>query len=133
MNNILSKIFAFFLAAIAAITGLFHAPAQPVHDLTVELSANPTTGCSWEVKMDKEGIVKLVSSEYKSSQSKSDEGLVGVGGTQTFCFEAVKDGQVIITFQYGHKWDGEVYRTVIYNVLSKDGEISVLSTVDTNK
>ena len=133
MNYLLRKIFAFFLAGIAAVIGLFHAPVKPVHDLTIELSANPTTGCSWVVEMDKEGIVKLVSSDFKSSQSKLDKGLVGVGGTQTFCFEAVTDGQVKITFKYGHQWDGEIYRTVIYNVISKDGTISVLDTSDTNK
>lgn len=130
MSYLLKKIAAFMLFVVAAISGIFGIGNQPTADLTIELKANPTTGYEWVVSMDKEDVVKLEKREYK--QSVKDPTIVGAGGTETFCFKAVGDGTVKITFTYCRPWEEnkDAARTVTYTCVSSNGKIAVLNTTE---
>lgn len=111
------------MAAVAALTGLFGGGVRE-GDLKIQLQANPSTGYSWEVSMDKVGVVKQITSQYESS---NEGNLLGAGGTQTFVFRAVKDGTVKITFTYCRPWSGETAERVVYEILSSESKLTVVN------
>lgn len=130
MTAFFKKAFAVFVAILAAISSLFTAGINAKrHDLTVELSSNPSTGCSWEVSIDNEDVIKL--SDRTHRDPINIEGVSGKPGTDVFYFDAVADGKATITLTYGQQWkeDG-VFRTVVYECESKDSSIKVLNVTD---
>ena len=48
------------------------------------LAANPTTGCTWMVTVEDNGVAEYVGSQYVADQAP--EGMVGTGGNETFEF-----------------------------------------------
>ncbi len=66
------------------------------------LKANMTTGYSWQVYIEDEEIVKLVSNEYEPEDSDAD----GSGGMATITLEALKKGETVVTFEYAQDWEG---------------------------
>lgn len=77
---------------------------EPSNYITVPLRANPSTGASWEIKIEDKTIVKLESDTYEQDESEPD--MVGVPGTETFGFKCLKAGKTDVTFTYGQLWEG---------------------------
>jgi len=71
---------------------------------SVALKSNPTTGYAWEPEFNSE-FVELINKNYTSDSH--EEGMVGVGGTETFDFLAKKAGDVEISFSYFRSWEGK--------------------------
>ena len=63
---------------------------------TLALPANPSTGYEWSAVQ--EGKIFDIESEYVPDENT--EGLVGVGGTETFTITPKKEGKATITFTY---------------------------------
>ena len=132
MTELIRRITAIFMMLYMTVLGWFGFQKNIDCDLQVVLNANPSTGCSWEVKTDREGIVELIDSSYE--QTVKDPFIVGAGGKETFCFNAVGEGEVTIDFSYGRHWEGgEIFRTVVYHCNASDGKITVLSITDSDK
>ena len=73
-------------------------------ELKIKLESNMTTGYSWNLSENTdEGIVMMVSSEYK--ESKKEKEMVGAGGTETFIFEAKDNGRTEILLEYKKPWE----------------------------
>lgn len=67
----------------------------------IELTSNPTTGYTWDVKL-KAGKASLVKKDYKSD-SKSPM-VVGGGGKEVFIFKAEESGIVRIDAVHSRPW-----------------------------
>ena len=72
--------------------------------LVIELDSNPTTGFSWECEIANPAIAEIVSDTYE--QATAPNGMVGVGGTQTFVFACKQTGSTGLTFVYRRSWQG---------------------------
>jgi len=68
---------------------------------SVTLKGNPTTGYTWQYKIQDENVVKL-----DSESSVPDSDLIGAGSTFTWNFKALKPGTTTITFKYYRPWEG---------------------------
>ena len=130
MSEFFKKVFAVFIAVFTAISAFITGSINvQKHDLAIKLDSNPSTGYSWVVELDKEGIIKESGSYYSSRPHIGN--LSGAGGTDTFYFDAVSDGKVNITLTYAQHWEnGNVARTVVYECLSEGGKIKVLNITD---
>jgi len=72
--------------------------------VTVTLESNPTTGYSWQViEIDNAVLLQDGDPEYK--QSPGSEGLVGAGGTETFRFKAIGNGETSLGLGYMRPWE----------------------------
>lgn len=69
----------------------------------IALDSNPTTGYTWHEDFDK-SFLELVDHEYE--RSLAGEGLVGAGGTESFEFKALKEGDTEVTMVYKQGWEG---------------------------
>ena len=76
------------------------------NDVSVTLRSNPTTGYEWSYTVSEEGILSEVSNEYESDDNP--EGMVGVGGSHNWLFEAVGPGDVTLSFSYSQSWETDV-------------------------
>ena len=72
--------------------------------VTITLVSNPTTGYSWQV-MEIDNAVLVQDGDPAYKQSPSSEGLVGVGGTETFRFKAVGSGETKLSLGYMRPWE----------------------------
>lgn len=132
MSAYFRRIFAIIIAVLTAIGSFFTGIGDSAkHDFTLELSSNPSTGCSWEVSIDNEDAVKLSGSKYKDDLNL--DGASGKGGKESFFFDAVNDGKATITLTYGQQWkeDG-IFRTVVVECESTGSKINVLSITDSD-
>ncbi|HEX9046272.1 MAG TPA: protease inhibitor I42 family protein [Verrucomicrobiae bacterium] len=88
------------------------------HVLVVKLPGNATTGYRWTAsKTATESILQqLGDSTY--APDMAPPGMVGVGGTETFQFEARKAGQETLRLEYVRSWEKGVppARTFAVNV-----------------
>ena len=76
-------------------------------ELEVTLESNPTTGYSWEVaEVDGSVLAQVGDAEFKEAP-KEDEQMVGVGGTETFCFSS-STGETTLTLVYHRPWEEDV-------------------------
>jgi len=75
----------------------------------VVLEGNSTTGYSWHYTIGNSKMLSLNSESFV--QDTAAEGMVGVGGTYTWDFKALKAGQTKITFKYYRDWEGETSAT----------------------
>lgn len=90
----------------------------------INLDGNPTTGYSWKYDMDVDGIIKEDSNQYK--QDDPNLNLVGVGGSYTWKFSALKEGTTKITFKYSRPWEKEAIKTKTYMfIVDKELKITV--------
>jgi inhibitor of cysteine peptidase len=85
-------------------------------EFIVTLDANPTTGYFWQASYDK-GILKLVDKTYKQNNTRTPT--VGVGGIDTFRFQALKAGSTEIQFAYKRPWESEIGKQVTFKVMVK--------------
>lgn len=124
------RIFAVLIAVFTAIGSFFTGIGNAAkHDFTLELSSNPSTGCSWEVSIDNENAVKFSGSRYKADLNL--EGASGKGGTEYFYFDAAEDGKATVTLTYGHQWEDDgIFRTVVVELESANSKLTVLNISD---
>jgi|GEM_PF-1784996 len=69
----------------------------------IELTANPTTGYTWNIEQLDESLFKVVSSGYKSERTD----LVGSGGTAYWEIMPLKAGKAKIGLDYYRSWEGK--------------------------
>jgi inhibitor of cysteine peptidase len=69
-------------------------------EFKIPLDSNPSTGYKWEASFDK-AFLKLRADRYK----RPAKALIGAGGTQTFVFLPVKQGETRIRFVYKRHWE----------------------------
>jgi predicted secreted protein len=76
-----------------------------------------STGYTWTCTMDKSGIVREVSHDYKAEPG------IGRGGTFRFVFEGLKAGTVKLSFNYARPWEtGKAPAETKVYILSVDTE-----------
>lgn len=114
------------LTAIAAFTAFSCASTKaesgksPLKELKLELTANPTTGYSWEYSLETEGIVSI---KEKSTYLGSD-GIVGAPSLFEYTVKALKDGQTKLTFVNRRSFEeNSTIEQREYQILVKDGKI----------
>ncbi|HEY8198767.1 MAG TPA: protease inhibitor I42 family protein [Candidatus Limnocylindrales bacterium] len=83
--------------------------------IVIRLDANSTTGYSWQQApgLD-ESVVKFVSESYQ--QATASPGMVGVGGTDTWTYEAVGAGTTTIALAYQRASDPTATQSFTVNV-----------------
>jgi len=85
----------------------------------IVLDSNPTAGYSWQVEYD-ETHLELVDQTFQASSD-----LIGAGGTETFVFEALRDGETKVTMVYKRPWEQDVLRTKAFVVVVQPKLIEV--------
>ncbi len=68
---------------------------------TFTMEANPTTGYTWQISQDNE--IFDIAEEYVENEHA--EGMVGVGGTQTYVLTPKAAGTATVTLVYGRSWE----------------------------
>lgn len=86
--------------------------------ISLELTANPTTGYQWQrVESRQEDLVRFVSRDFTAAAP----GRLGSGGMETWQFMALKPGRAYIEFEYVRPWEGETLpaqrKTIIVEIL----------------
>lgn len=83
--------------------------------LTINLSANHTTGYAWAYKAQPGAVAEPVG-EAKYVAEKTDR--VGAGGVEIWQFKATKTGHGNLKFEYRRPWekDAPAAKTVTYTV-----------------
>jgi inhibitor of cysteine peptidase len=72
--------------------------------IEVQLQGNPTTGYGWRTaKLDGDAVKQMGKPKYQVRPHRP--GMVGVGGTYTFRFEAVKAGTTALELHYLRPWE----------------------------
>lgn len=66
--------------------------------VTVTLEENPTTGFTWDYRVEPQDALKFESDVFVPSTD--DEKVAGAGGLHTFNFKALKPGMVMLKFEY---------------------------------
>lgn len=83
--------------------------------IVIKLDANSTTGYSWQqVPGLDESVVKLVSEAYEPTVASP--GMVGVGGTDTWTYQAVGAGTTTIALAYQRASDPTAAQSFTVNV-----------------
>jgi inhibitor of cysteine peptidase len=78
--------------------------AAPNQLITITLDSNATTGFKWNLTGEPDAkVLKLVVSKYNAPQNTG--GLVGVGGTETWQFQAVGAGTGTLKLAYFRPFD----------------------------
>ena len=73
--------------------------------IAVALDSNPTTGYSWAVSdVDQNVLRQLGDPSYQSPNTK----LTGVGGVETFRFEAANAGLTTLKLVYRRSWETNI-------------------------
>jgi inhibitor of cysteine peptidase len=77
---------------------------SPGQTLEVTLESNPTTGYGWEVsEVDGAVLAQVGEAEFQQASTEGKE-LVGVGGTETFRFNAA-NGETTLSLVYRRSWE----------------------------
>jgi inhibitor of cysteine peptidase len=83
--------------------------------IVIKLDANSTTGYGWQqVPGLDESVVKLVSESYEPTTASP--GMVGVGGTDTWTYQAVGAGTTTIALAYQRPSDPTAAQSFTVNV-----------------
>ena len=93
--------------------------------LTVTLEENPTTGYMWHNTIDKEGILELQNDDY--TPTVTSDKVVGSGGSHSWVFKGIAEGEAVLTFKYYRPWEKEdtATETRTFTVtVAKDGKIT---------
>lgn len=86
--------------------------------VTVTKRCNPTTGYNWEVINSNPEVVKVTSS-YKQDPASPE--MVGVGGTTTFAFEPLMQGESRVELVYKRSWEQNSASSQVYRVIVDEG------------
>ena len=82
--------------------------------MQVSLDANPTTGYQWEIASLDEAILAPQGSTYQADSA--DPNVVGSGGKETFRFEAVSKGEMVLTLIYHQPWEESTEPADIFTI-----------------
>jgi len=85
-------------------------------ELELRLSANPTTGYTWQFDLGEHAHLDLKSRHYQAIASGAVPQL-GAGGIQCFVFEAVSAGTEHLQFEYRRGDTGQPTRIFELNVI----------------
>lgn len=88
------------LASIFLISACGKEPLTP-QTVSIVLEANPTTGYSWRIEQSEE--LFKIDSTYAGN--KHAEGMVGVGGAETFTLTPLKSGKTEVTLTFARPWE----------------------------
>lgn len=112
------------LEGAAALQTLYHpvSPAEltlrPGGQFKLVLKSNPTTGYFWQVLEGLEsGVITQVDNSYESDPHP--EGMVGVGGNETFLFEAAQPGKTRLKLGYARSGQAPVETLVVKLTVKK--------------
>lgn len=72
---------------------------EPGETVDVTLKSNPTTGYHWEITSYDRKIIEPVGEPYYTADPGS-EGMIGAGGTETFTFRALAEGETELKMDY---------------------------------
>lgn len=89
---------------------------------SVELEGNPTTGYEWQYEIKDTSIANLASKNYVSSDPTGER--CGAGGTYTWSFVGLKEGETEVTFKYLRSWETDVLESKTY-VIKVDSDLKV--------
>jgi len=83
---------------------------------SISVPSNPSTGYSWDASFNS-SFLRLKRKRFRRDRSKPER-MVGVGGTTTFVFVPIKEGETTLTLRYGRTWENQgvekrTYRIVI--------------------
>ena len=97
--------------------------------VSIALDSNPTTGFSWQAAQSEE----LFKIESSYAVKDHPEGMVGVGGTETFTLTPLKAGKTEVTFTYARAWGGgEQADQVVYTFeIDKNFQVKMLDGYST--
>ncbi|MCK4504396.1 MAG: protease inhibitor I42 family protein [Candidatus Aegiribacteria sp.] len=102
----------------ATIDSTIHVAAGDDFSITVE--ANPTTGYQWKCDgIEQETIIVEQAGEPVYLQDENPEGMMGVGGTETWNFKVVLSGEAVIQLGYyppGSGNEGNPAQTELYYI-----------------
>lgn len=91
-------------------------PFSPRTNFHIELTSNRTTGYSWQLARNDDGVLE----DMKPSYVEDDRapGMVGVGGKEIFPFKTLKKGTTTIRLTYRRPWKGgEVGQRVEFKII----------------
>ena len=71
------------------------------HVFTITLQSNPTTGYTWVLSFDPEGVITTKPKEFTSAPNPG----VGVGGTSSWRMKANSVGTSTLTCKYLRPWE----------------------------
>lgn len=132
MHSIIQKILG-FLMSILAFFGLVKAPApDPVpfevkgSTVAFAFDSNPTTGYGWTYALEGD-CIRVERDEYV--QDPALPGMAGVGGTQYYTFEAVREGTATVTFTYARAWEQTDADRVITAEIAVSPDLTVSAKV----
>jgi inhibitor of cysteine peptidase len=105
---VLAALVGGLLVACAPAVEVYSDPLVPIEakvgqEFIIALDSNPTTGYMWYEDYD-DSFLKLVEQKYE--RSLPGEGMVGAGGTESFEFQALKEGETEVTMVYKQGWEG---------------------------
>ncbi len=90
-------------------------------DFSITVEANPTTGYQWKCDgIEQETTVVEQAGEPVYLQDENPEGMMGVGGTETWNFKAVFSGEAVIQLGYyppGSENEGTPAQTKLYKII----------------
>lgn len=111
--------------------------AENDKDFVLTLTANPTTGYTWQYVLSEDGIVTVEEDFLSASDIDKIAGvepapLCGEGGLSLFTVKGVKAGEVILALEYSQSWekdDPEAGRTYTLRVGDDLSVVCLASTV----
>lgn len=83
--------------------------------LIVKLASNATTGYRWAAPPPAEPVLRQLD-EATYVPNMAPPGMVGVGGTETFEFKALKAGQETLQIQYARSWEKDVAPARVFSL-----------------
>jgi inhibitor of cysteine peptidase len=82
--------------------------------LIISLGSNPTTGYSWEVAEIDGAVLEQKGEALFEDEAPEGTPLVGAGGTETFKFSGVAEGETTLKLIYHRPWEEGVEPLEIY-------------------
>lgn len=116
----MKKTFVLAIAAVLLISACGKQTLTP-QLVTFELKSNPTTGYSWQASQSEE--LFRIESVYKENEHA--EGMVGVGGVETFTLTPLKTGTTEVTLTYARSWEGGEPADQVVYVFEIDKDLQV--------
>lgn len=127
MSCLTTAFMAFLLFAVAACAETILTEADngktvrlaPQEEVMIALSANPTTGYSWEmVEQGADAAVIVVASEFRPSAGSPER--VGAGGVEYFRLRLRKAGRFPVTLVYRRSWEKEKEPERIFRIILEE-------------
>lgn len=73
--------------------------------ITADYTGIPSTGYTWTVELENEGVLEETEHSTKKATSTDSEELVGTAETEHYAFKVVGDGETRIIARYARGWE----------------------------